>query len=690
MKRKISKILSVLFWTAIFCFQKIHGQSIKKDLTSWRLINPTNKKPVHNYLQDLNDPNSLHAFIPGSIYTDLAMNGLIEDPFFGTNEQNLQWIDTSTLLYQHTFFADTSLLNRKKMDLIFEGIDTYSNIYFNGQWIGSTDNMFRIWTFPVKQMMKQGENEIWVQIRSNKKITDSIAKSQLPLVRPDNNRVYARKAQYQFGWDWGPSYAAGGIWKPVFIEAYDNISFYDARQKKRDLLNRKRKKDMKLIQVKDSIGTSFYFQKNGKPIYMKGANWIPMEAFPGRVSKDKYKTLLDMAKSANMNMLRVWGGGIYEDDYFYDLCDSLGIYVWQDFMFAGGMYPADKDFLQNVKAEVKQQIERLRHHPCIVLWCGNNEIEEAWKNWGWQNQFNIHEQDSIRIWNEYKTLFQDSLQAWVNAFDGTRPYVSTSPKNGWGRPQSITEGDSHYWGLWWGLENWEVFQKKTGRFISEYGMQSMSSLNTVKMYTDENSRYLYSDQIKAHQKANDGFKKLNHYIHTYFLDSIHLKKLELADYVYLSQCMQAYVLSHSIAIHRSKQPANMGTLLWQLNDCWPATSWSIIDYKGIPKAAWYAVKNAYGENTNFKLDSTYPKNLKLVKPVFTVQKINEESIVISSNTDAKFVYLYFDSGEGVFSDNYFDLRKNEKKEIRIQSFPGDGELKMMSLFDIQHKIKNHP
>jgi beta-mannosidase len=617
------------------------------------------------------------------------MNGLIPDPFYGNNEQQLQWLDSASFFYNCVFFVDSSLLNRKKVDLVFEGIDTYAQIYLNGKWVGSTDNMFRTWTFPVKQMMKQGENEIWVQIMSNKKITDSIAKSQMPLVRPDNNRVYARKAQYQFGWDWGPSYTAGGIWKPVHIEAYDNLSLSKVKQQYRDLLNRKRKKDMKLIQVKDSIGTSFYFQKNGKPIYMQGANWIPMEAFPGRMTREKYKSLLEMAKLANMNMLRVWGGGIYEDDYFYDLCDSMGIYVWQDFMFAGGMYPTDKNFLENVKSEIKEQIERLRHHPCIVLWCGNNEIEEAWKNWGWQNQFNIHNQDSIRIWNEYKTLFQDSLQAWVNEFDGTRPYIATSPKNGWGRPESILEGDSHYWGIWWGLENWEVFQKKTGRFVSEYGMQSMSSLNTVKMYTDPESRFLYSDKIKAHQKANDGFKKLNHYLHTYFLDTTNLKYLNLSDYIYLTQCMQSYILSHSIAVHKSKYPINMGTLLWQLNDCWPTTSWSIIDYQGIPKAAWYAVKEAYSEKKSNATDTLYPKNISLIEPHFTIDKIDDEHISIRSDVDAKYVYLFYESGEGYFSDNYFNLKRNEIKQIKIQSFLGDGELKVMSLFDIQQKTKNH-
>lgn len=679
----------MLFLLCIIQTKISFTQPIKKDLTNWTLTNPSHKKPKHNYQSTLDNSNMLHAYVPGSIYTDLIINGLIDDPFFGNNEKQLQWVDTGNLYYHHTFLADGLMLQKKQIELVFEGIDTYANIYINDKQIGSTNNMFRTWTFPIKSFLRTTENKITVEIFSNKKTTDSISKSQLPVVRPDHNRVYARKAQYQFGWDWGPTYTAGGIWKPVQIEAHDGISFSMLQQRKRDLLNLKRKKEVKLIQKKDSIGKSFFFQKNGKPIYMQGANWVPMEPFPGRMTKEKYKSLLEMAKLANMNMLRVWGGGIYEDDYFYDLCDSLGIYVWQDFMFAGGMYPADSHFLFNVKMEVKQQIERLRHHPCIVLWCGNNEIDEAWKNWGWQNQFNIHNQDSIRIWNEYKTIFQDSLQAWINEYDGTRPYIATSPKNGWGKPESIVEGDSHYWGVWWGLENWEVFQKKTGRFVSEYGMQSMSSMSTVKMYTDTGSRYLFSENINAHQKANDGFKKLNHYLHTYFLDTTKLKYLTLSDYIYLTQCMQSYVLFHSIAIHKSKHPKNMGTLLWQLNDCWPATSWSIIDYKGIPKAAWYAVKEAYSEKIINTKDTIYPKNISLNKPHFTIKKIDDEHISIGSDAEAKYVYLFYESGEGYFSDNYFDLKRNEIKNIQLQTFPGDGELKVMSLFDIQQKTKNH-
>jgi beta-mannosidase len=523
--------------------------------------------------------------------------------------------------------------------------------------------MFKEWTFKIKEQLNKGANNLFIHFFSAKNTIDSIANINLPLIRPDNNRVYARKAQFQFGWDWGPTFINAGIFKKIWLDAYDQISTASIIQAKRDELNAKRKKNIKLIQHPDSIGTSFYFEKDGKPIYMKGANWIPADIFLNNANKSTYKRLLQNAKEAHMNMLRVWGGGIYENDEFYDLCDSLGIYVWQDFMFACGMYPADDHFLQNLKDEVFQQISRLRHHPCIVVWCGNNEIDEAWHNWGWQTQYKLHGQDSVKIWQDYQTLFKDSLLAWVNQFDGTRPYIATSPKNGWGHPESFIEGDSHYWGLWWGLEDWEIFKTKTGRFVSEYGMQSMSNYSTVKTYTADTSRYLYSPAILNHQKAADGFKKLNYYLTLYFVDSSVLSRLSLKDYCYITQCMQAFILQNSISTHLSKYPKNMGTLLWQLNDCWPSTSWSIIDYNGNKKAAWYAVKRAFAANASYPINSINRQTLHENQPKFTVKINGEHSISISSTCDAQFVFI-----EGYdLSDNYFDIKKGETKIIGLNN-----------------------
>ena len=728
------------------------------------------------------------ATVPGTVHTDLLANKLIPDPFYRDNESKLQWIDKADWEYKTVFNVDAQTFAKKNMEFIFDGLDTYADVFLNGKLVLQANNMFRGWSVDVKPIIKRTNNVLIIKFASAQNKVDSIAKSKLPLVLPDNNRVYVRKAQFQFGWDWGPKFVGCGIWKAIKLEGWNDFkvlslnikispdqedlkndsiicyiqadstervfkdvimsltiknkenkkdtfslipfkyvfkkgenrislnpnqdSIFNVIQVKDDLKNvtsiiakiytGKRKSDRKLeyilatskttflltklIQQKDSIGTSFYFEKNGKPIYAKGANWIPGDVFLPRLTRNDYRKMLLSAKDANMNMLRVWGGGVYESDDFYDLCDSLDIMVWQDFMFAGGMYPGDDAFMNNVREEVKYQIERLKEHPCIVLWCGNNEVEEAWKNWGWQGQFNLHGADSAKVWNDYKRLFQDSLKKWVDEFDGTRPYVSTSPKNGWGHKESFTEGDSHYWGVWWGLEDWEAFENKTGRFVSEYGMQAMPNWNTIKSFTDSSDRYIKSSVILSHQKASDGFKKLNHYLTRYFTDSAKLSRLSLEDYTYLSQCMQYYILKNSIATHRSKYPANMGTLLWQLNDCWPVTSWSITDYSRQAKAAWYAVKEAYRDDVLPVKDTVYPKELKLQKPNFTFKHVGEGFFTIASNVDAKYVYLFLDKENFNVNENYFDLKAGEIKRLQLTnkyfSMQLVSQIKIKSLFDV--------
>jgi beta-mannosidase len=619
------------------------------------------------------------AIVPGTVHTDLLAHKLIPDPFYRDNESKLQWIDREDWEYKTVFNVDAQTFSRKNIELVFDGLDTYADVYLNGKLILQADNMFRGWTVNVKPLIKRTNNILLIKFSSAQNKMDSIAKSKLPLILPDNNRVYVRKAQFQFGWDWGPKFVGCGVWKSVRLKGWNGVKISPTYS---DIKN-----NVKLIQQKDSIGTSFYFEKDGKPIYAKGANWIPGDVFLPRLTRADYLKMLLSAKDANMNMLRVWGGGVYESDDFYDLCDSLGIMVWQDFMFAGGMYPGDDAFMNNVREEVKYQIERLRDHPCIFLWCGNNEVEEAWKNWGWQDQYNLHGADSAKIWNDYKRLFQDSLKKWVDEFDGTRPYVSTSPKNGWGHKESFTEGDSHYWGVWWGLEDWEAFENKTGRFVSEYGMQAMPNWNTIKSFTDPSDRYIKSPVIQSHQKASDGFKKLDHYLTRYFIDSAKLSRLSLEDYTYLSQCLQYYILKNSIAIHRSKYPANMGTLLWQLNDCWPVTSWSITDYSRQPKAAWYAVKKAYRDDVLPARDSIYPKDLTLEKPIISIVLIGNE-LKLTADKDAKYVELSKGGNTSLFSDNYFDLQKGKEKIIKLKSYVVNKgyiiNLKIKTLYNIHN------
>ena len=657
----------VFFLTAVsLTTQIISAQNISIELSyNWQFKNQKEDKWYK-------------ATVPGTVHTDLFANKLIPDPFYRDNESKLQWVDKADWEYRTTFSVDEEILAKYYVNMLFEGLDTYADVYLNDELILHADNMFRGWIVNVKNILKRNDNKLVIKFSSAQNKVDSIATSKLPLVLPDNNRVYVRKAQFQFGWDWGPKFVGCGIWKGIKINAKDRGASKRATVAK---------PFAKLIQQADSIGTSFYFEQDGKPLYCKGANWIPADIFLPRVTKADYRKMLISAKEANMNMLRVWGGGVYESDDFYDLCDSLGIMVWQDFMFAGGMYPGDDAFMNNVREEVKYQIKRLRTHPCIVLWCGNNEIDEAWHNWGWQSQFNLHGVDSAKVWDDYKRLFKDSLKKWVDEFDGIRPYISTSPKNGWGHTESFTEGDSHYWGVWWGLEDWEAFENKTGRFVSEYGMQAMPDWNTIKSFTDSADRYLYSPVIQAHQKASDGFKKLNHYLTRYFIDSAKLSKLSLEDYTYLTQCLQYYILKNSIAVQRSKYPINMGTLLWQLNDCWPVTSWSITDYSRQPKAAWYAVKEAYRDDVIPEKDVISPKNLNLQKPQFAFLNGNDD-LLISSSVLAKYVYLSSKDSTIIFKDNYFDLVPGKRKIIECNRKLSASDIAKIKVWSLYNVLKN--
>ena len=243
---------------------------------------------------------------------------------------------------------------------------------------------------------------------------------------------------------------------------------------------------IELCREKDSVGSEFKFIVNGVPVFMKGANYIPPESFITRMTDERYRELIQDCKDANMNMLRIWGGGQYENDIFYRCCDEAGILIWQDFMFCGSLYPTDSAMLKSVKDEAVYQIGRLRNHPCIALWCGNNEVKNGWEDWGWKNSYTDTQCDSLSA--GYDIVFKQILPNMVNLFDKGRPYVHTSPEWGWGHPECVTDGDSHYWGVWWGEQPFEVWSEKTGRFMSEYGFQSYPQLSTIQSFTNDEDR----------------------------------------------------------------------------------------------------------------------------------------------------------------------------------------------------------
>ncbi|MCK5137421.1 MAG: glycoside hydrolase family 2 protein [Bacteroidales bacterium] len=348
---------------------------------------------------------------------------------------------------------------------------------------------------------------------------------------------------------------------------------------------------LEVVREKDDSGTSLYFKLNGHPVFMKGANYIPSDAFLDRVSPEKYEKLILTAKDCNYNMLRVWGGGIYEKDIFYDLCDKHGILVWQDFMFACNMYPGHPEFLESVGKEAAYNIRRLRNHPSIALWCGNNEILSAWWLWGWKER--IEKEDpagAIAQWKAYKDIFLDVLPSEVEKHDPDRFYWASSPQSGDTIPEDLVGGDSHYWGVWWGKEPFSRYHTWLARFMSEYGFQSFPGLNTVKKYTIEEDWDIYSDVMKSHQRSSIG----NETIETYLLRD-YKKPKDFESYLYLSHVLQAEGVKMAMEGHRIAKPYTMGSLYWQINDCWPVASWSSTDYYVQWKALQYYSKKAFAD-----------------------------------------------------------------------------------------------
>ncbi|MEN8856876.1 MAG: glycoside hydrolase family 2 protein [Flavobacteriaceae bacterium] len=664
------------------------------------------------------------ASVPGNIFSDLLEHKIIENPFILNNEEKVQWVSDSSWVYKTIFQLNKEILSKKHIELNFEGLDTRAKIYINGNYQLDTDNAFRNYTISLKDITIAKKNELKIEFQPANLINDGVT--------PFENRVYTRKAQFQYGWDWGPKLNTIGIWKDVYIKAYDilkiedvyvkqlhlsdslatisadisinafentqlfvdvlinnskiathsldiefdkktyNILFginnpkrwwphnlgepylYDIKfiiRNKKEILDaisaKKGLRILELISEKDSIGESFYFKVNDVPVYAKGANYIPQNSFQNKVTDQHYKKLLNDAVDANMNMLRVWGGGIYENAIFYDLCDEKGILVWQDFMFACAMYPGDKEFLANVKAEAKHQVKRLRNHASIALWAGNNENAEGWKRWGWQN--GRSEDEKKQIWNDYLAVFDTILPNMVEEFS-TTSYWESSPKYGRGNPNYKTEGDAHDWWVWHDAYSFEHFEQNVPRFVSEFGFQSFPTAEVINYINQKDSIDIHTDAIKSHQKHSRGFQLIDEYMKRDYLVPTNDE-----DYVYVSQLLQAKGITMGIEAQRRAKPTTMGSLFWQLNDCWPSISWSSIDYFGNWKALHYKARKSFKnilistEKTKYDYD-TYIINDSLVDVKGTLQlKIidfygkeiwsNSEEIIVKANSSQKVYHI---------------------------------------------------
>jgi beta-mannosidase len=347
---------------------------------------------------------------------------------------------------------------------------------------------------------------------------------------------------------------------------------------------------VEVVSRHDAGGKSFFIKINGVPVFMKGANWIPSDSFVARETPERQRALLGAAATANMNMVRVWGGGIYESDSFYDICDELGLLVWQDFMFACSMYPGDAAFVDNVRREAVENVRRLRNHPALALWAGNNEIEAAWQQWGWPARFHLGKAAQQTIWSDYKHLFHDVLPRVVAAEDPGRFYARSTPSaNEDGVPPGkLGWGDAHYWGVWHAEAPYEDYAKNVSRFMSEYGFQSFPDLETVARYAPPSEWRMDSPVMLSHQRHPRG----NALVKTYMDREFRAPK-DFASFLYLSQVLQATVIRFGAEAHRRRMPYNMGSLYWQLDDCWPVASWSSVDYYGRWKALQYAARRFF-------------------------------------------------------------------------------------------------
>ncbi len=664
------------------------------------------------------------ANIPGNVFSDLLHHDMIKNPFIGTNELNVQWVSKEHWEYQTTFELDSETLKKQHIELTFEGLDTYATIYLNDSLIGTSNNAFRTRIYNIKELAKK-QNRLKLLFFPTKQ-QEIIERYKVDYELSSESRIFTRKAQFQYGWDWGPKLNTSGIWKPVTLKAWDDVMLGDIYIKQDSLVNdvayltaeytitadtekkvrleieyddrmrnyavftpkkgthtyelsieitrpklwwthnlgephlytfdvtlkqgetlkatRRLKKGIRTIELitdKDAKGETFHFKLNGVPVFMKGANYIPQHSFQNEVTDEKYEKLLNDVVDANMNMLRVWGGGIYENDIFYELCDEKGILVWQDFMFACAMYPGDNDFLENVQQEAIDQVTRLRNHTSIALWCGNNENSEGWQRWGWQADKT--EAQKAEIWKGYLAVFDSMLPKTVEKLSPEVSYWESSPKYGRGDQRFELEGDAHDWWVWHDAYPFEHFEEQVPRFMSEFGFQSFPSYETIRYFTEQDSIDLNHDSYVTHQKHARGFKLIREYMERDY------KVPENGDdYVYVSQLLQARGITMGIEAQRRAMPYCMGSLYWQLNDCWPVVSWSSIDFMGNWKALHYKAKKSFEdmlissviENDTLKTyiisDKLHAQEgeLKLTFLDFTGKKLHEvnQTVTLKANT----------------------------------------------------------
>ena len=634
---------------------------------NWQLREvPPAGLPVHNHLPPL------PAEVPGCVHLDLMKAGVIPDPFVRMQEHAVAWVDDRDWVYETTFTVDDPAPN---MFLRFLGLDTIAEIALNGQPLGTTDNMFIPHEFAVGGRIIAGENHLEVTFRSALRVGaerqeawNASGEDTLPY-HWDNwsERAFVRKAQYQYGWDWGPVLRGCGIWQPVELitvpvarlgDWHHSVAFTDdgkalvtvtaevermpgqedtpltlamwvggrlakpavpagtgvvtiseivtvgevtrwqpngigaARLTHIEMhlssLESDIDKNSEVIGLRtielvrepdaDGLGEGFKFRVNGNDLFIKGANWIPEDNFPTRITKSKLRERIGQARDAGFNMLRIWGGGFYESDDFYSLCDEMGILVWQDFTYGCSYYPDTGHYADAGRIEATAAVKRLRNHPSLALWCGNNENLTMYEsNWTGTRP--------PRFLGEH--FYEEILPAVVAAENPSTPYWPGSPYGG-PSANSADFGDCHNWDVWHGRGDWVHYTENDSRFCSEFGFAASCGLGTWDTCLAPADKHPHSPAVRWHDKTRKGYD-----VYLNMVDIHFPKSQTLEDLVYYTQCNQAEALKYGVEHYRRRKGRNWGTLFWQLNDCWPVQSWAVIDSQGEPRAAYFACKKFY-------------------------------------------------------------------------------------------------
>lgn len=622
--------------------------------------------------------NSLPVTIPGSVLSCLLTEQKIEDPYFGTNEyatRDLFWNDYE---FDRTFEVSTQFLEQQNIDLVCYGLDTLCDVILNGVTIATTNNMHRTWRFPVKDKLKEGQNEIKIICKSILKYIESYKNEpHKPITFFNAGTIegsqYIRKPHSMLGWDWGAQLPDAGISRDIELEAYSDakieeilfeqkhqehqveltvnvtlwnksqepveltVTLFDCEKKdciifeykenlvinqetwkqkilidnpklwwpngfgkqplysivitisknKEELQQKQFQLGLRTLEIsrdKDQWGEEFCFKVNGIKIFAKGANYIPEDCVYSRITKERMEYLIDSSVRANYNILRIWGGGYYPSDLFYQMCDEKGIIIWQDLMYACNIYEVTDEFAENIVAEAIDNVKRLRHHACLGLWCGNNELEGAWCGW---TDFMEHN-EYVRA--DYLKQFEFLLPKAVSSSDHQTSYWPSSPSSGgcFDNPHDENRGDVHFWEVWHGQKPFSEYQKHYFRFCSEFGFQSFPCLKTVETFTKKEDHNIFSEVMESHQKSGVANGKILYYLSQNFKYPKDFDSL-----LYVSQVLQGIAIKSGVEHWRRNRGRCMGSIYWQINDNWPVASWSSIDYFGRWKALHYMAKNFY-------------------------------------------------------------------------------------------------